>query len=99
MSGSIIVTSIILIIFIISLMNFRLSLCDSNTRITFICWNLILILIIIDLYIIGSKNITQVTEEINETIVKTKSSSLGIIITVIVIIIVLKQVLFDTFEI
>lgn len=90
MSSNIIITSIILLIFLISLINFRLSLCDSNTRITFLCWNLILFLIIIDLYMIGSKkNIENIINVTEENIIETKSSKVGIIISVIIIIIVL----------
>lgn len=53
--NSIILFSIILtVIYLISLYNFKKSLCDSNTRISFLCWNILFIVIILNFFIIGS---------------------------------------------
>lgn len=68
-SPSIIIFSIILsVIYLFSLVNFRLSLCDSNTRLSFICWNIIFVVIILNFFIIGfqKKNIVTV-QRIEET--------------------------------
>jgi phosphotransferase system glucose/maltose/N-acetylglucosamine-specific IIC component len=67
-SLAIIIFSVILsIIYLISLINFKLSLCDSNTRISIICWNIIFIVIIINFFIIGfqKKNI-ETNKNVNE---------------------------------
>ena len=71
-SPSIIIFSILLsVIYLFSLINFKLSLCDSNTRLSIICWNIIFIVIIINFFILGfqKKDIVtiQSVEEITTT--------------------------------
>ena len=63
MTSSIIVFSVILLfVYVFSLLYFKKSLCDSNTRIPFICWNIIFIIIILNFFIIGSQK-NKIQEE------------------------------------
>ena len=75
----IILFSIILtVIYLISLYNFKKSLCDSNTRISFLCWNILFIVIILNFFIIGSQKKEKNSNQDKK--VKTKNKSKGFMI-------------------
>ena len=79
-STTIIVFSIILsIIYVFSLLNFKLSLCDSNTRISVICWNILFIVIIINFFLIGFQKKEVIKEIIvEETTTKQEEEELAL---------------------
>ena len=91
----IIFSTILSIIYLFSLLNFKLSLCDSNTRISVICWNILFIVIIINFFIIGFQKkeivIEETTQEDEELKLckKKKTNGATILFTVIGIILFL----------
>lgn len=96
----IIFSSILSIIYLFSLLNFKLSLCDSNTRISVICWNILFIIMILNFFIIGFQKKDVITvqsteettlEEVDEVKLckKKKTNGATILFTVIGIILFL----------